>query len=362
MKRYFFTLRYKLNVQRRSRTSLLARRRFNNYLKERNKTRNLPNKEKLQRRFASKFKDFKKVKAPPNLSLIKNPEAVIGFIKLLKANFLAKKKVYVILKDVTNIDYDAIVVLLSIMIRFKSQKIEFNGDFPDDPYCQQKLIDSKFLPNLNKYLPDDDRYKLGDFNAIHTHAWKHVDSKLGAIIIERASQRIWNEKRRCQGVQRTFIELMQNTNNHATIGKPGDKHWWLSVNFDPYENKVCFSFVDFGVGVFESLNQKGKGSKFFDWAKKMASRFSYKNNAELLKLILEGDLHKTVTGEHYRGKGLPGIKEAFNRNQISNLCIITNDVLADVKNNNYIMLNKNFEGTFLYWELNNQNLSCHGTH
>lgn len=361
MKKYFSRPKFKRQNVKRIRASFKKAARFKEYRKKLNLVKNLPKPEKRRRGLDNKYKRFKKVVAPTVLSFLRNTEGVIKFIHELNVHFVRQQKVFVILKDVTVIDYDALVVLLSLMVKFKSEKIDFNGDFPDDAYCRQKLMNSKFLPNLYKYLPANDRVKLGEFNSIHTHAWKNVDSKLSATLIERAAERIWKSKRRCQGVQRTLIELMQNTNNHATVGLAGDKHWWLSVNYVQNENKVCFSFVDFGVGVFESLSNKQSSSKFYGWLEKMQATFKYQNNAELLKLILDGELHSTVTGKHYRGKGLPGIREALSRNQISNLHIVTNNVIADVGAGTYRKLNNNFEGTFLYWELNEQNINCHGT-
>jgi hypothetical protein len=253
-------------------------------------------------------------------------------------------------------------MLLSIMVRFKAKSIPFNGDFPDNAAAKEILNESGFFYNLNRHFSDDDRYvvrtKLD--NTIHTHAWKNVDAVLSAKLIEAASETIWGSQRRCQGVQRTMLELMQNTNNHASTTQ-GERHWWLSVNHRKNEKKACCSFVDYGVGVFESLRKKPSGNKFFNALEKMYERFKYGNNAELLKLILNGDLHKTVTGENYRGKGLPGIAEALKRNQISNLHVITNDVFGDVGNQNYRLLGEKIAGTFIYWELNYNNTNCHGT-
>lgn len=361
MKIYFKKYYFKLYIERKKRKSLKNSRRFATYIKKRNLKKYLSALKKHSEWIADKYSDFKKVKAPLIFSMIYNTEGVVKFIRALKENFDKKNKVFVLLNHVKKIDYSAIVVLLSIMIRFKSQKIEFNGDVPLEKEPRKILEQSKFFPNLYKFYVDSDRYKIGDLNTIHTHAWKNVDSKLGEKIIEKASEAIWKDKRRCQGVQRALVELMQNTNNHATIGKTADKHWWLSVNHMPDERKVCFSFVDFGVGIFESLENKTTNSKFFGWATKMIQSFKYGNNAELFKLILNGDLHKTVTGEYYRGKGLPGIKEALKRNQLSNLFIITNNVHADVSNDNYKILEQNFSGTFLYWELIESNQNCYGT-
>ena len=75
---------------------------------------------------------------------------------------------------------------------------------------------------------------------------------------------------------------------------------------------------------------------------------------------MDGTLHKTATGKPYHGKGLPGINKARERNQISNLNIITNSVHANLDNNSFQIMSKSFSGTFVYWELNNENLNCYG--
>ena len=65
----------------------------------------------------------------------------------------------------------------------------------------------------------------------------------------------------------------------------------------------------------------------------------------------------TVTGKHFRGKGLPGIKQVLDREQISNLSIISNNVNANMKNNKYLKLKNQFSGTFVAWELNESNVN-----
>jgi hypothetical protein len=71
-----------------------------------------------------------------------------------------------------------------------------------------------------------------------------------------------------------------------------------------------------------------------------------------IKLLMSGELHRTVTGEHFRGKGLPGIKEVFERQQISNLFVISNNVFANVTKDEYNKISSNFSGTFVFWEIN----------
>ena len=315
---------------------------------------------KYKRKYKDPFKDYTKVYAPQNFSFIENSNGVAEFIDKLKQQHDLRKKVFVVLKDIQKISYDAIVVLLSMMIRFKSNKISFNGDLPDNNEAKRILVESNFLKYLYQEFNYSERYNLGQKSSILTHAWKDVDSDLGGELIRHASKTIWGEERRCQGVQRTLIELMLNTNNHADDSKKGEKHWWLSVHHDKEKHKVNFAFIDFGVGVFTSLNNKRSNSKFYGALDKLKERVKYGNNADLLELILNGSLHKTATNKPYHGKGLPGINMALNRNQISNLNIITNNVHANVEKKDFTLLSKSFSGTFVYWELNQNNENCHG--
>ena len=363
MKKYRTQSEYKRRNKKHALKSHEEQIKFNKYRRRKNRgEQNTQIKEKKRkRRLKDQFWEYEKVEAPETFSLIENPTSVIVFINKLKEYFDKKRKVYVILKNVKIINHDAIVVLLAIMVRFSAMGIDFNGDFPDDEKSKKILLESGFFFQLFNEYKDVDRYNIGKNNSMHTHAWKNVDSMLSAKIIQKASKTIWDEERRCQGAQRALLELMQNTNNHAAIGKVGEKHWWLSVNHNVDEKQVSFSFIDFGIGVFKSLENKMPGSKFYKWAEKLMTRFQFGNNAELLRLILDGQLHSIVANEHFRGKGLPGINEALKRNQISNLFIVTNNVWADIATNNYITLKEDLEGTFIYFKLNSNNFNCDAT-
>jgi hypothetical protein len=188
---------------------------------------------------------------------------------------------------------------------------------------------------------------------ICTHANKKVDAKLSDEIIQRASKFIWQEERRCTGLQRVFIELMQNTNNHASLTKAGEHHWWATVYYSKEDKKVCFAFIDYGVGILESLAKKEEGQKFWGILPTIKKMFNPNSNADLLKLLLNGEVHKAAN--YYRGKGLPGIFDACKNNKISNLVIISNDAIADYANNKYESLSNKLSGTFVYWELNADN-------
>lgn len=310
----------------------------------------------------SLLKDFIQYKqhvlAPDNLSLIDNPEEVILFFKKIHEILNNNQRVYVILKKVKNIDYGAITVLLSEMYMFKLKKIQFQGDFPSDQNAKKLIIESGFFDYIGRTdVRQNAEYLAGNDNQIITHAHKNVEPVLSLPIMKESSITIWGEKRIDSGLHSVLMELMQNTNNHASSGMIGEKHWWLSVNHDKKNKKVSFVFVDHGVGIFRSLNGKSPDSKWYGWFEKAKSSLGVETNEECLKQLLLGNLHRTVTQKSYRGKGLPNIKRMLDLNRISNLHVISNNVYSNVDKNEYKLLNKEFDGTFFYWELCENNIN-----
>lgn len=303
------------------------------------------------------FNRFNHETAPKNFSFLQNPIKVISFLNNLEKLFKKRNPAYVILKNVEVIDHSSITALLAIMIKFKEARIKFNGDFPINIAANDFLMKSGFFEQLNKANKNQAIYNIGKENQICTHAQKQVVPQIGLPIIEEASLTIWGEKRISKGLQRVLVELMQNTNNHATKEKGNSKHWWLSVNHDKLNKKVSFVFMDYGVGIFSSLNNKKIGNKWYGWQEKIKGQFGTKTDEQVLKLLLDGKMHATVTGEKIRGKGLPSIGQVLDRGQLSNLHIITNNVYADVSGNEYRLLNQVFNGTFYYWELCQDNVN-----
>jgi hypothetical protein len=305
--------------------------------------------------FKRQLSQYKHIKAPVYFSLAHNTEETLKFIEKIETCFKNRQRVFVDLSKVEKLANGAIVVLLSILVNFKTHGIDFNGNFPDNNEARHALNNSGFFKYIYKNINQSESYSFE--NEICTHANKKVDSLLSEEIIQKASKHIWGEERRCTGLQRVFLELMQNTNNHASLEKQGDKHWWATISPSQTEKKVSFAFIDYGIGIFESLSNKPAENKFYDAINKLKNVFDFTTNAELLKLLLNGDVHKTVTGKYYRGKGLPGIFNACQTNKISNLIIISNDAIADYSQGIYRKLNGKFSGTFVYWELNENNIN-----
>jgi len=350
MKKLYTTPKYKRHNSR------IAKKRLKNRLRRRRKSkgfRYIRSREKIIS--DSIVKTYTHVNAPENFSMIENPEETVKFIDKLDKLFNDREKTFVNLEKVVNLDYSAVTVLVSVMFIFKAKGIKFNGNFPKNQELGRLLVDSGFFRYLSRSVGDKVDYTLGKPNQIFTRANKKVNSALSYLVMAESSRTIWGSERTCKGLHRILIELMQNTHNHANSEEEGSTHWWLSVNHDKQNKKVSFVFVDYGIGIFESLKKKPKAEKWANRIEKLKQFFSSHGNPELLRALLEGEVHMTVTGQHFRGKGLPGIKQVLERNQISNLHVISNDVFANVEKSQYITLKSTLNGTFVYWELNQTN-------
>lgn len=300
------------------------------------------------------YPGYKRIVAPKNFSLINNTDETLRFISKLEKCLKQKKKVFVVLKDVRELAHGELVVLLSIMFKFKSEGIDFNGDFPANKHARLLLTKSGFFENLYSDISPSDEYLID--KPIKTHAKKKVDSGMSDALISEASTYLWGEQRRCPGVQRVYLELMQNTNNHASLDAQGVHHWWTTMNIVRAERKVCFSFMDYGIGIIESLSNKKEG-KFMGVIDKVKRSFSASNDMEILKLLLDGKVHQTANLIYYRGKGLPGIYNAFLNKKISNLIVLSNKAYIDCEHNICRELDQGLSGTYVYWELNRNNVS-----
>ena len=292
------------------------------------------------------------VMAPEVLSLRQNPEPVIRFIATLRTHYERREAVFVDLREVTKIEIDGIAVLLSVLVKFKSAGVRFTGNYPADPAARLALEKSRFFEMLyHEKFRNQRSYNLETGGSISTHAKHQVDGPLAGKIVEAASRFIWGEPRRCRGVYRAIQELMLNTHNHAVPLKEGGRQWWLATKHVQSERRVAFSFIDYGVGIFESLRRATHPLRA------VIDRLSLGDDTAVLKAIFEGRIQKTSSGDYFRGKGLRGIHAAMKQRDLSQFVLISNRVMFDGVADEFRLLEVSLQGTFVYWEIDSTNRS-----
>ena len=135
--------------------------------------------------------------------------------------------------------------------------------------------------------------------------------------------------------------------------KKAKYHWCLQAYYDDINNIYKCTFVDIGVGIFESTPVK-------DYKEKQMLLIPETNHS-LFKKILEGKIKSdkklfTRTKQQNRGKGLPLVYKLIkNNDEFLKSIIISNDVYAVIKDSNkkeeYKKLSTSFRETFYYWEI-----------
>jgi hypothetical protein len=305
----------------------------------------------------NKFTDYVYVQAPAIFSFLHNTVEVLYFIRQLENCLRSRQKTFVVLNGVIQMHHDAIVVLVSILRRFKDESVQFNGNLPFNEEARQVLIDSEFFLMLYKMLYDSTPKREELYTkpncSIHTRTDKKVDVALTDKLIREASETVWGKPMRCTGVYRILIELMTNTHNHAEIREKGRERWHICAVHLKEEKKVIFTFVDYGVGVITSLQNKQPGQKMYGFFQKLLHLFSGNaTNVAIIREIFLDEKQISSTGETYRGYGLPSLYNSFLEQEIVNFNYITNDVHFNAVKKEFTPLAENFSGTFIYWELN----------
>jgi len=209
---------------------------------------------------------------------------------------------------------------------------------PSDARLRKQFTESGFFEYvISVYKP-----KNPEYGTIRARSKLKVDPLMALQLIKLATKAIYNKYVKQGSAYKALLECMNNTWDHAAGRKPKPERWWASVHYDENTEKVSFTFVDNGVGIFESRDP----SILQDALVKL--RIS--KNTEMLRKMLRGEI-PSVTGIPYRGRGIPSIFKCLSRREIDNLIVITNDVYANVKKDEFRTLKTPFRGTFLYWEI-----------
>jgi hypothetical protein len=279
------------------------------------------------------------ISVPPDFSIIHNPEAMNSFLLTLRG-YARRFHISLDLKDVTQITPEAIAALTATISPSSMPNTKVRGNLPSDQLARQILLESGFFEHVSSTVP----LPAGQLGKIKERKSNLVEPRTARELIDCGTMQAFGLNWRSHSTRAayaTLIELMANTHNHAAGKRPEIESWWATSYGDVKRQRVCYSFVDTGVGIFRSVK--------VHWIRQAFRRIGISDDAALLLQILQG-LVQSSTGLPYRGKGLPTIYKKSQNGDLKSLFIIANDVYADVSNNKYHPLDVSFPGTLVYWE------------
>lgn len=335
-----------LSIRSRQRTILQKKRRWKRKKKIRNKLSNRPNRIKIPESRLNSRNHFKealrisRITVPSDFSLLTNLEdVIIFFANCKKYNKDICDRVEFDFSKVQNIGSGCIAILLSICGWLNDHSISIQGTYPEDSEVRARFEKLGFL----RYFKA--KYQNGASSASKSEIIERgittTNPKLTSSKIREAMGTVFSTNSKNTKIQGMLIELMANTVNHAY--HKGQKGWYLALDHCENEKSVRFSFVDNGDGILNTIKVR-----FKDRVSKMVGMT---NDGQLLQEAFEGKFGSR-TRLAYRGRGLPLIKKNFESGYIKNLVVISNNVFYDFTEGTFQILGTEFEGTFYFWELN----------
>jgi ABC-type transporter Mla MlaB component len=313
--------RKQLNIQRNCRKS---------YISEQKPKRNNQYQQKNRR-----------ITAKTNLSLINFPENVLSFIAEIE-NAASNSNIRIIIlnmRAVEKIDIGGISILLSKINKMTQNNIQVICNLPVNEDCKKMFFESGFSDHMRDLQGRKINYSRTNNNLMVNRGFDKTSNEKLGLAIRNSVKHVTGTEDSFRPLYSIAQEMCANSIEHAN---QHNKNWLFSVWYKD-EVDVCFTMIDIGSGILGTLKRK-----FSQQIRELVLT----DNKEILLRAFEKK-YSSVTKDINRNKGLPKIKNISDEKYINNLIVITNNVLLDFTNNsNSKILNKKFNGTLYYWELN----------
>lgn len=280
---------------------------------------------------------------PEIFNLYSTPENVIYFINstkeyIRKLNY--KCRVQFDLSGVLNIDNGGIGMLLSLINFLSKHKVSSFGNIPNDEDTRLIFEDSGFFEHVRTL--QGKKSKSNDVFIVQSGSSTNVS------VISIESRKIMKHLTGVNGsykpVYSLIGEIVSNSVEHANTHRQ-DKNWLLSVHYE--STKVKIMVLDIGLGILATLKRKIH--------QKLKDITVLTTDVQTLFNLFDKK-YQSSTFESNRNKGLPKIKLCYDNNFISNLNVLTNNVLLDFNEVRSKRLSVNFQGTYYYWEITRKNI------
>jgi hypothetical protein len=280
------------------------------------------------------------VVAPVNYSLLDNTEEMLVFYD--KINDLAKTghRVFLDLRGVRNITYDALLYTLSLIDYFNAKYEPFyiEGNQPLDAQCAKIFNESGF----NKFV-NTRTFTWPNIDVLSIERGESTEPVIAAEVKKFSADHLKassSQDMKSQNLYNTLVECMNNTVGHAykDVSRSLKPKWWIICYFDKLKGRVVFTFLDNGSGIPSTVRK--------NFLERVPSNTA---DGKLIVSALNGEF-RSETRKKNRGLGLPEIYSYQKEKQIEDLVIISNKAKVVVGDDMKVTnLENKFHGTLLSW-------------
>lgn len=311
-----------------------------------------PNKDPIYRNYTVEYIQADPVVAPPDICLFSETDASLNFFSELRKERNISKMgrscfVQMDISQVIKFDYSSICVLIAIIRDLKSKQIYFRGNYPINENCKKLIIESGLLTfmfdNNGKPFNKSEKSDLL-FIEKGSKILKREDNKAISDTIKNVVKHLTTEVMHLPKLRTILLEICGNS---IEWGGTLNKQWLFGVKYE--DSKAIFTITDVGKGILKTLNKK--------WNNKIHDFFTSKSNDEILLGAFEKK-YGSNTQEVNRNKGLPSIKNGYEKGIIVNLKVLTNNVVLHYGSsiNSQVLTNSYFNGTLYQWELTKESI------
>lgn len=280
--------------------------------------------------------------APEDFSLVRNTDEVLEYFTKIKYHTKLGKNITIDISNVSNITTDSIELLAAVANHERTERgVTIRGNAPNNVKLKKLFQSSGFY----NFVSTDIEYSQNENDQLHKQRhYKFQPSiiKNSAILLRKnlnVSHII------SDAVSNTLSELMENTDHHANPEKEASVKWWLYSKLEE-EERMVFSFLDLGVGIFESAPVKG-------YINNILKSTGLSDNSYLAKELLHGRIKsRSRRDNEIRGKGLPEILNNAKLDKFSDFYIISNNIKIDLKTHKITRLKHNLRGTLIRFQVN----------
>ena len=280
-------------------------------------------------------------KAPKDFSFVDNPQNVLSYFNQITDFVCDNQPVNIDIREIETLTPDTIILLIAKLSDKKSKRVGLSGNAPKEPILHRMFLES----GLYNFVKSKGAKPIAPNNKL----WKHsTNNQVKGEMAGQATEicKIMFAKNNIiydsDNLYNLLVEAMSNTINHADSNKH-QMNWWLYYFIDEVNEKIKYSFIDLGIGIFKSAN--------FDSYRKLFNIF-LTGNELLVKPFLEGKIISSRENDNeISGKGVKQIISCAELSEFINFTIITNDIKINVKTKASESLNANFDGTLIYFEI-----------
>ena len=281
--------------------------------------------------------------APTNLSLIKNPNETIEYCNILRTSLRGRgPRIFLNLNKIAYFTSDALLLIRAMLLSARGQNRDVGGNLPVNPTVASEFKASGFFNGFEQPPSDLPRAR----GLMLNKSENTVVARMAGDLVGFAKKHVIMTKECQNACFQTLVEVMTNTHDHAgTRVSTGVRQlskrlkWFVCVYC--IEGIAYFTFVDLGIGILNSAPAR-------TFLQKSGASISSYGRIRLLKEAFEGKIG-SVTGNPGRGLGLPRMKQDAEKGTLTDLVVLTSDVIGSVADLNFRAISTPLKGTLFHW-------------